>query len=57
MASLVKTSSNQSMKSREDSSLIIHFLSSSNNTNITNSSSKSDRKDKMKIRDDVKVGG
>lgn len=56
MASLVKTSSNQSMKSREDSSLIIHFLSSSNNTNITNSSSKSDRKDKMKIRDDVKVG-
>ena len=56
MASLVKTSSIQSMKSREDSSLIIHFLSSSNNINITNSSSKNDRRDKMKIRDDLKVG-
>jgi hypothetical protein len=36
------------MKNREDSSLIVHFLSSSNNTNISNSSSKNDRRDKMK---------
>ena len=52
MASLVKSSSIQSMKNREDPSLNIHFLSSSNNTNITNSSCKNDRR----IRDDVKDG-
>jgi hypothetical protein len=52
MASLVKTSSIPSIKHREDSSSIIHFLSSSNNS----SCNKMVKRDRVKSHNDVKDG-
>lgn len=57
MTSLVKTSSFNSMRNGGDSSLSIHFLSSSNNaTSISNSLCKKDKMDRVKLQDDVKNG-